>query len=121
MGKAASALASAGVRQLMHAGCPSRARGPNASLNEGRSNLRTPHRRRPGLALTGLRTGGADARQALLLGVRNDGNVLVKGRGRLIVADGDGHRLQDARCALDTFVPGTAIQLPVAVSGRALP
>jgi hypothetical protein len=35
-------LASAGVRQLMHAGCPSRARGPNASLNDGRSNLRTP-------------------------------------------------------------------------------
>jgi hypothetical protein len=121
MGKAASALASAGVRQLMHAGCPSRARGPNASLNEGRSNLRTPHRRRPGLALTGLRTGGADARQALLLGVRNDGNVLVKGRGRLIVTDGDGHRLQDARFALDTFVSRTAIQLPVAVSGRALP
>ena len=83
--------------------------------------LRAPGARRPGLALTGLRPGGADARQALLLGVRNDGNVLVRGRGRLIVTDGDGHRLQDARFALDTFVPGTAIQLPVAVSGRALP
>jgi hypothetical protein len=83
--------------------------------------LRVPGARRPGLALTGLRPGGADARQALLLGVRNDGNVLVKGRGRLIVTDGDGHRLQDARFALDTFVSRTAIQLPVAVSGRALP
>jgi WxL interacting protein linking bacterial and host surfaces len=83
--------------------------------------MRVPGPRRPSLALTGLRAGGQDGRQALLLGVRNDGNVLVKGRGRLVVSDAKGRRLQNARFPIDTFVARTAIALPVAVTGRALP
>jgi hypothetical protein len=82
--------------------------------------MRVPGPRRPSLALTGLQAGGQDGRQALLLGVRNDGNVLVKGTGRLVVSDAEGTRLQDARFAIDTFVARTAIALPVAVTGRAL-
>jgi hypothetical protein len=77
--------------------------------------------RRASLALTALTPGGSNGRQALLLGVRNDGNVLVKGRGRLDVTDAEGNRVQDARFAVDTFVAQTGIQLPIAVEGRILP
>ncbi len=77
--------------------------------------------RRPSLALSGLKAGGQDGRQTLLLGIRNDGNVLVKGRGRLMVADAEGNRVQDARFPLDTFVAHTGVQLPIPVSGQALP
>jgi hypothetical protein len=82
--------------------------------------MRVPGARRPSLALTGLTAGGQDGHQALLLGVRNDGNVLVKGRGRLVVTDAEGKRLQDARFPIDTFVAGTSIALPIAVTGHAL-
>jgi hypothetical protein len=77
--------------------------------------------RRPSLALTALTPGGANGRQTLLLGVRNDGNVLVKGRGRLMVTDAEGNRVQDARFPVDTFVAHTGVQLPVAVEDRVLP
>lgn len=83
--------------------------------------VRVPGARRPSLALSGLTPGGANGRQTLLLGVRNDGNVLVKGRGRLLVADAEGNRVQDARFPIDTFVAHTGIRLPVAVDGRVLP
>jgi hypothetical protein len=68
-----------------------------------------------------LTPGGSNGRQTLLLGVRNDGNVLVKGRGRLMVTDAEGNRVQDARFPVDTFVAHTGIQLPVAVEDRVLP
>jgi hypothetical protein len=83
--------------------------------------MRVPGARRPSLALTGLTAGGQDGRQALLLGVSNDGNVLVKGRGRLVVTDEKGKRVQDARFPVDTFVAGTSIALPIAVTRSALP
>jgi hypothetical protein len=83
--------------------------------------VRVPGARHASLALTSLRAGGDHARQSLLLGIRNDGNVLVKGRGRLTVTDADGDRVQDARFPVDTFVPGMGIELPVAVARRALP
>jgi hypothetical protein len=82
--------------------------------------VRVPGERHPSLALTGLRAGGQDGRQALMLGVRNDGNVLVKGRGRLVISDAKGKRLQDARFPIDTFVAQTAIAMPIAVTGHAL-
>jgi len=83
--------------------------------------VRVPGARRAGLALSGLTAGGADGHQALLLGVRNDGNVLVKGRGRLAVSNADGDLVQDVRFPIDTFVAHTGIQLPVRVAGEALP
>jgi hypothetical protein len=83
--------------------------------------VRVPGPRRPSLALSALRPGGTGGHQVLLLGMRNDGNVLVKGRGRLVVTDADDDRVQDARFAIDTFVAHTGIQFPVAVGGQALP
>jgi hypothetical protein len=68
-----------------------------------------------------VRPGGTGGHQVLLLGVRNDGNVLVKGRGRLVVTDADGDRVQDARFPIDTFVAHTGIQFPVTIGGQALP
>jgi hypothetical protein len=82
--------------------------------------IRVPGPRLPSLALTGLRAGGQDGRQALVLGIRNDGNTLVKGRGRLVVSDAKGKRLQNAQFKVDTFVPGTAIGLPIPVTRKAL-
>jgi hypothetical protein len=82
--------------------------------------IRVPGPHRPSLALTGIRAGGEDGRQALLLGMRNEGNVLVKGRGRLLVTDAEGRRLQNTRFPIDTFVVGTAVALPVPVTHRAL-
>jgi hypothetical protein len=83
--------------------------------------VRVPGPRRPSLALSALRPGGANGHQALLLGMRNDGNVLVKGRGRLVVTNADGDRVQDARFAIDTFVAHTGVQFTVRVDGNALP
>jgi hypothetical protein len=77
--------------------------------------------RRPSLALSGLKAGGQDGRQTLLLGIRNDGNVLVKGAGVIDVQDAEGNRVQKASFPIDTFVPHTGAQLPIAVTGRALP
>jgi hypothetical protein len=82
--------------------------------------IRVPGPRRPSLGLTGLRAGGQDGRQALVLGMRNNGNTLVKGRGRLVVTDARGKRLQNARFPIDTFVAGTAIGLPIPVTRKAL-
>ena len=96
---------------------------PSACAARRSSPCRCACRARGGreLALSGLTPGGADGRQALLLGVRNAGNVLVKGRGRLVVTNADGDRVQDARFPIDTFVAHTGIQLPVRVAGAALP
>jgi hypothetical protein len=82
--------------------------------------IRVPGARRPSLALTGLRAGGQDGHQALVLGIRNDGNTLVKGRGRLVVSDARGKRVQNARFPIDTFVAGTGIGLPIPVTSKAL-
>jgi hypothetical protein len=82
--------------------------------------VRVPGARTPGLALTSLRAGGEAGRQSLFLGIRNTGNVLVKGRGHLVVTKG-GRTVQDQRFPLDTFVPRTAVELPLRVRGpRAL-
>lgn len=75
--------------------------------------------RRPSLLPTSLAAGGSAGRQSLLLGLRNNGNVLTKGRGQLTVTK-DGRTVQRSRFALDTFVPRTTIAFPVAVRGKAL-
>ena len=79
--------------------------------------VRVPGPRTPGLALTSLRAGGEGGRQSLFLGIRNEGNVLVKGRGHLVVTKG-GRTVQDQHFPIDTFVPRTAIELPLRVRGR---
>lgn len=79
-----------------------------------------PGSQRPEMSLTGVKPGGTPGQQALLLGIRNGGNVLVKGSGSLVVKNQAGRKVQDQQFALDTFVPDTAIEFPVYVKGRAL-
>lgn len=72
------------------------------------------------VAVTGVTPGGADGRQQLLLGLRNEGTVLLKPTGTLRVNDAKGRQVQDLAFTMDTFVPQTAIDYPVVVENRAL-
>lgn len=72
------------------------------------------------LALTGARAGPQTGFQAVLLGMRNDGNVLTKGNGRLVVTNSAGALVKQLSLAVDTFVPATAIDFPAVIPGRAL-
>ena len=80
-----------------------------------------PGPQRVKMTLTGIKAGGQPGHQALLLGIGNAGNVLLKGRGSLKVVDQNGHRVQGRSFSLDTFVPQTHIDFPVYVQGKALP
>jgi hypothetical protein len=80
-----------------------------------------PGPQRVKMTLTGIGAGGQPGHQALLLGIGNAGNVLLKGRGSLKVVDHSGRLVQSRRFGLDTFVPHTHIYFPVYVQGKALP
>ena len=83
--------------------------------------VNVPGRRLVKMAITGLRPGGIPGRQALLIGLSNLGNVLVKGRGSLTVLSSSGRRLKHQRFPLDTFVSDTHIGYPAYTAGKALP
>lgn len=72
------------------------------------------------IAITGVSTGGSAGHQTLLIGLRNDGNRMVKPKGMLSVVDTQGHQVQHIPLSLDTFVPQTAIHYPVYVRKQAL-
>jgi hypothetical protein len=55
-----------------------------------------------------------------MVGMRNDGTEMVTARGSLVLTDNTGRRLMRSHLHLDTLVPETAIDYPVAVTGRAL-
>lgn len=82
--------------------------------------LNLPGAARASLASTGISTEGASGRQAIVLGLQNTGNVMLKPWGDLRVTDGQGHLVQARPIRMDTFLPGTAIDYPVPVGGRAL-
>ena len=75
----------------------------------------------PALEIDGVRAGGIPSYQQLFVGLRNAGNVLLKGEGSIVVRDEDGHALKRSRFPIDTFVPQTHIDYPVGVSGKSLP
>jgi hypothetical protein len=79
-----------------------------------------PGPQRAKMDLSGIKAGGQPGHQALLLGITNDGSVLVQGHGSLDVVDQGGHSVQRRRFNLDTFVPHTHIELPVYVEGKAM-
>jgi hypothetical protein len=83
--------------------------------------VRVPGPRTPVLAVEGVRAGGIPSYQQLFVGLSNDGNVLLKGRGSIVVRDEGGRELKRARFTIDTFVPRTGIDYPVGVRGKALP
>lgn len=73
------------------------------------------------LALTSVRPGHAEGFQTLLIGMRNEGDRLLKGSGSMLVSGENGEALKRATFAVDTFVPRTSIAYPFAVPGEALP
>jgi hypothetical protein len=72
------------------------------------------------MALTGIKAGSQPGHQSVLLGIGNAGNVLVKGNGTLKIVGSGGQLVQRSDFHLDTFVPGTHIDFPVYIQGKAL-
>src|SRR6266568_5293814 len=72
------------------------------------------------LAGTGVHAGGDHSYQQLLLGLSNTGTVMLKPSGTLQVANAQGQVLKTIPLKLDTFLPQTAINYPVAITGQAL-
>jgi LPXTG-motif cell wall-anchored protein len=80
-----------------------------------------PGRRIEKLQLTSVDAGPAEGFQTLLIGMRNQGNRLLKGTGSLVVSDESGERLKRGTFNVDTFVPQTGVAYPFVVPGEALP
>ena len=69
---------------------------------------------------TGVQTGGENGYQQLLVGLSNTGTVMLKPSGTLQVANAQGQVLKQVSLKLDTFLPQSAINYPVAITGQAL-
>ena len=69
---------------------------------------------------SGVQAGGQNGYQQLLLGLSNTGTVMLKPSGTLQVADSQGKTLKTISLKLDTFLPQTAINYPVAITGQGL-
>lgn len=67
------------------------------------------------LAIDGVTPTMQGSRQALLLGLRNDGNRMLKPHGTLTVTDSQGQELHSIPLQLNTFLPDTAIAYPAVV------
>ena len=72
------------------------------------------------LANPGVEAGGENGYQQLLVGLSNTGTVMLKPSGRLQVTDAQGHVLEHFSLKLDTFLPQTSINYPLAITGQAL-
>lgn len=72
------------------------------------------------LRVEGVRPGGGTGYQTLLLDLSNPGERMVRGSGRVRVVDANGEPAGDQRFAIDTFLPGTRIEYPLVVRGKAL-
>lgn len=72
------------------------------------------------MSVSGCRAGGPHGYQTLFIGMRNTGNQFVKGSGSLAVTNAGGRTLKRRTFAVDTFLPGTAINYPVVLAGRPL-
>jgi Protein of unknown function C-terminal (DUF3324) len=72
------------------------------------------------LAAIGAQIGGENGYQQLLVGLSNTGTIMLKPSGTLQVTDAQGHVVEHFSLKLDTFLPQTAINYPVAITGAAL-
>ena len=72
------------------------------------------------MAATGVQAGGQNGYQQLLVGLSNSGTVMLKPYGSLQVANAQGQVLKNVSLKLDTFLPRTAINYPVTISGQGL-
>jgi hypothetical protein len=82
--------------------------------------VNVPGPQREQMNLTGIEAGSQPGHQSVLLGIGNTGDVLVKGDGTLKIVTKGGKVVQRRSFALDTFVPGTHIDYPVYIEGKAL-
>ncbi|HEV8462951.1 MAG TPA: DUF916 domain-containing protein [Gaiellaceae bacterium] len=58
-------------------------------------------------------TGGTRGFQQVIVHIANDGNVLAKPNGRVLIYDSSGKLVQSLSFTMDTFLPQTAIDYPV--------
>src|SRR6266849_8422790 len=72
------------------------------------------------MAGTGVQAGGQNGYQQLLLGLSNTGTVMLKPYGALQVSNAQGQVVKKVSLKLDTFLPQTAINYPVPITGQAL-
>ena len=72
------------------------------------------------IAGTGIQAGGQNGYQQLLVGLSNTGTVMLKPSGTLQIANSQSHVLKEVALKLDTFLPQTSINYPVAITGQAL-
>lgn len=91
----------------------------NLSILAVQVNLPGPRIER--LGLTGVRPGHVEGFQTLLIGMRNEGDRLLKGSGAVLISGENGEELKQATFNVDTFVPKTSVAYPFAVPGQALP
>lgn len=69
---------------------------------------------------TGVQAGGQNGYQQLLIGLSNAGTDMLKPSGTLQIADTQGKMIKNFSLTLDTFLPQTAINYPVTVTGQGL-
>lgn len=79
-----------------------------------------PGAARTALALGGVRAASNPGFQTLLVGLRNAGGRLTRGKGTVRVLDRAGATIRRRDFTVDTMVPGTAVDDPVVLPGRPL-
>lgn len=72
------------------------------------------------MAASGVQAGGEGGYQRLLVGLSNSGTVMLKPYGTLQVTNTQGQNVGNFSLKLDTFLPQTSIDYPVAIKGPAL-
>jgi WxL Interacting Protein, peptidoglycan binding domain/WxL Interacting Protein, host binding domain len=82
--------------------------------------VNVPGPERASMTLTGIEVGRQPGHQSVLVGIGNTGNVLTKGSGTLRIVAKGGRVAQRSSFNLDTFVPGSHIDFPVYIQGKAL-
>jgi hypothetical protein len=75
----------------------------------------------PSLTVTGAQISQVEGLPTLTLGIRNDGNALVKPKGMVTVTDAAGATVLTNQFAIDTLVPQTTIAYPVQADPPATP
>jgi hypothetical protein len=71
-------------------------------------------------SILSVHAGGRKGYQQVFVRMCNDGNVMGKPSGSIVIEDPKGKSVLDERFQLDTFLPHTTIDYPVNISKRAL-
>lgn len=72
------------------------------------------------MSASGIQAGGENGYQRLLVGLSNTGTVMLKPSGTLQVVSAQGQQVENFTLNLDTFLPQTSIDYPLAITGAAL-